>query len=140
MYSFSLMMTSIFMFFLCNQVIIFKAARIFKEDYKAPLILLTIVFISIMFWPGKGAHGHARCSLLRTIGHIIIAPFGPVRFRTFFFADILTSASLMLLDTGSTACFYTKWGEYRDSGPKFCGWELSYGYATSILPYHWRMM
>jgi hypothetical protein len=40
----------------------------------------------------------SRAELLKTLWHIVIAPFGPVKFKDFFLADILTSMVPTLRD------------------------------------------
>ena len=113
MYAFGLFMLAIMVFLTENQMTIFILDNHFLTDVKLPMVMLTTIFIVIMFWPSKGTfYGHARFAILKTFGHIAIAPFGPVRFRTFFFANILTSSTIMFNDFAQTVCFYQK-GTYH---------------------------
>jgi len=70
--------------------------------------LLTVVFvIVIMFNPLRVLYHIVRREICVVLGHIIIAPFGLVKFRHFFLADVITSAKLMFNDTDAMVCFYT---------------------------------
>jgi hypothetical protein len=40
----------------------------------------------------------SRIELGRTLSHILVSPFGPVKFKDFFLADILTSMIATLRD------------------------------------------
>lgn len=40
----------------------------------------------------------SRLELVKTLGHIVISPFGPVKFKDFFLADIITSMVPTLRD------------------------------------------
>mmetsp|Transcript_8894 Transcript_8894/g.13673 ORF Transcript_8894/g.13673 Transcript_8894/m.13673 type:complete len:184 (-) Transcript_8894:374-925(-) len=79
----------------------------------------------------------ARYELLKTIGNIVIAPFGSVRFRDFFFADILTSASTTFKDVGLIAYLLTRdqW-THIDAGASDT--LQTYYYVVAILPFWWR--
>lgn len=55
------------------------------------------------------------------LGHIIVAPFGLVKFRHFFLADVITSAKLMFNDADAMVCFYTS-GEFDSIRPVTCTW------------------
>lgn len=48
----------------------------------------------------------ARGELLWTIFNIFISPFGSVRFRDFFFADVITSITHPLVDIGFTFAYF----------------------------------
>lgn len=48
----------------------------------------------------------SRIELGRTLLHIIASPFGKVKFKHFFLADILTSMNYTLKDMGSIVCFF----------------------------------
>ena len=52
---------------------------------------LLSIFIVGCFFPHKCMYGQARIELAYTIYNILISPFGKVRFKDFFFADVLTS-------------------------------------------------
>ena len=48
----------------------------------------------------------ARQALAKAILQIIIAPFGSVRFRDFFLADVITSMGQPLIDAGLISCYF----------------------------------
>jgi len=87
---------------------VFKFYWDFPNNSKVPTILLTVVFvIVIMFNPLRVLYHIVRREICVVLGHIIIAPFGLVKFRHFFLADVITSAKLMFNDTDAMVCFYT---------------------------------
>ena len=82
----------------------------------------------------------ARGELLYTIYQIVIAPFGSVRFRDFFFADILTSMGNPLVDFGYSFCylfggeFLTRNGNISSNEGFMFYWTLVF----SFLPFWFR--
>jgi hypothetical protein len=55
----------------------------------------------------------SRAELLKTLWHIVIAPFGPVKFKDFFLADILTSMVPTLRDAILTVFLFAS-GQWYD--------------------------
>ena len=87
-----------------------------------PVLVLTLIFLfGIMFNPFKVFHPKGRIEILRILGTIVIAPFGIVRFRHFFMADVITSSKLMLADNDAMICFYTS-GDFTNTQPTPCMW------------------
>jgi len=82
----------------------------------------------------------ARMELLWTIGQIAIAPFGTVRFRDFFFADIITSIGKTLNDIGFICLYYgsdvwkTRSPIEKENYPTLYYYSLVVGF----LPFWWR--
>ena len=80
----------------------------------------------------------ARGELLYTIYQIVRAPFGKVRFRDFFFADIITSMGHPLVDIGYTLFYFfdgdflKRNGEIDDSK----GFMFHFTLIVAFLP-HW---
>lgn len=70
---------------------------------------------------------------------ILISPFGRVRFRDFFFADIITSMGEPLKDIAH-ACFYIYYIEDVDRQVKFDESTIMKVYliVVSFLPFWWR--
>jgi hypothetical protein len=66
-----------------------KHSWITSYDWVGLTLLLS--FFIMCFNPFNCFHRVARKELAYTIWQILIAPFGKVRFRDFFFADVLTS-------------------------------------------------
>jgi len=95
-------------FFLLIQVMVFKFYWSFPNDSKVPTVLLTVAFlVLIMFNPLRMLYYLVRKEICVVLGHIFIAPFGLVKFRHFFLADVITSAKLMFNDADAMICFYT---------------------------------
>jgi hypothetical protein len=83
-------------------------------------------------------------SFLRTLGHIVITPFGRVRFREFFVTDILCSLAKPLIDVAFTGCWvFTGLFVSGDSTTyDTCSNTTKYytGPIISLLPYTWRFL
>jgi hypothetical protein len=81
----------------------------------------------------------ARYELLYTIWQILIAPFGHVRFRDFFFADILTSMTGPLVDIGMTFSYLTQ-GNFLERNPNIekTGALNTWIAIMAFAPYWWR--
>ena len=76
------------------------------------LVLMTVIIFACFnpigcFTQGDFFHQQARNQLGYTILQILIAPFGSVRFRDFFFADCLTSMKTPLTDIGYIVIHFT---------------------------------
>ncbi len=103
-----------------------------------PTILLTVVFVlCIMFNPVRVLYRLQRKEIVVVLGHIIIAPFGLVKFRHFFLADVITSAKLMFNDADAMVCFYSS-GEFHSIRPVTCTWQYNLNYFWNIVPSWWR--
>ena len=79
--------------------------------------------------------------MLQTIWNIIISPFGLVRFRHFFFADILCSMIIPLKDIGFIFCYFTKGGWINSSPPSVdeCTGLEYYVFAVAFVPFWLRL-
>jgi hypothetical protein len=125
-----------------------------KLDYyfkfKSPwfIIVLLIIFVVYCFQPCvKCGYRRARGELLITLKEIVISPFGRVRFRDFFFADVLTSITGTLGDIGFALyfCIYDT-AQYESLDDKQLGYipymahRRLYVYLIVIgfLPYWFR--
>lgn len=82
-----------------------------------------------------------RVQLAKTLWHIIISPFGKVRFRHFFLADILTSMTGPLQHMFIVACYYSEGsfetGDIVNIGQE-CTVDNKFYWAFAFLPYWWR--
>lgn len=54
-------------------------------------IVLLVCFVALCLLPVHCFYLKGRVQLAKTLWNIIISPFGKVRFRHFFLADIITS-------------------------------------------------
>mmetsp|Transcript_8674 Transcript_8674/g.14707 ORF Transcript_8674/g.14707 Transcript_8674/m.14707 type:complete len:281 (+) Transcript_8674:1441-2283(+) len=78
----------------------------------------------------------ARMELMKVIFMIVISPFGTVRFRDFFFADVLTSMGQTAKDFGIIFQHITvpsSWTEDTNLSHL-----KTYNYVVAILPFWWR--
>lgn len=101
----------------------FKFYWAFPDNSKVPTVILTVLFlVFIMFSPFNFLYRVARFEIIKVLGHIIISPFGLVKFRDFFLADVITSARLMLSDSTSMVCFYTSKEFLIETDPITCSW------------------
>lgn len=92
-----------------GQIFWTKITNDLYNDYDAPAaftLTAIVVFIVICFLPFHFFYKRARIELLKCIIQIIISPFGVVRFRHFFFADILCSFVQPFKDLGTMGCFF----------------------------------
>ena len=108
-------------------------------------IALLTSFILLCFSPLHCCYQRARCALGKTIIQILISPFGLVRFRHFFFADILTSMVTPLQMIGIIECFYGgKNQDWRVPANVHLNTECKpahyYFIAMSFIPYWFRFL
>jgi hypothetical protein len=100
------------------------------------------VFFAICVLPLHCFYSRARLEIAKTLGHIVISPFGEVRFRHFFLADVITSMVKPLQDIGYITCFFNSsdWedGTYPDYDN--CSYLWSYAHTISFFPYWFRFM
>ena len=132
-------MLSFIMFFcLLVQAVIFRIDADFTPNYKIPAIVCQVVFFYIMFTPVNHFHRHSRWALIKACGQIVIAPFGLVKFRHFFFCNVLTTTNDIMYDFADTICFYQN-SCFRGIVPFKCRYATYVMYAWSVIPYYWRM-
>lgn len=96
-------------------------------------ILLIAFFVFACFQPCIPIfYRTARIELMKSIGNIIIAPFGSVRFRDFFLADVITSMKGPLGDLGLIVLLLR---DGTEANKKDIGWYFT---IVSVAPYWWR--
>jgi hypothetical protein len=78
----------------------------FKPKEAGGALALIVVFVILCFLPIHVFYLRTRKELLRTLMHIVISPFGPVKFKDFFLADIITSLNHTLRDFVTTVFFF----------------------------------
>jgi hypothetical protein len=99
------------------QLMICKMDFYFQKDLAiAPLICL-LIFVLLLINPLHVFYRTARWELFRCLFHILISPFGTVKFKQFFLADIITSMTKPLQDVS----YISYWNAY-----------------IVFLPYHFR--
>ena len=99
-------------------------------------------FTLICIFPLDFFYRFARWEVLKVLLNILISPFGVVRFKHFFLADILTSFTVPLKDLGFIFCFYTK-GLWLDSSYPFnddqtCPGLDNYCHIIVFIPFWFR--
>lgn len=101
---------------------------------------MCLFFLVYCFQPwAKFGYRRTRRAIINVIGEIVIAPFGKVRFRHFFFADILTSIVSNLQDIGFALVFLLDSGlkmKIDKNGVSM----LTYLFLASFLPFWWRFL
>ena len=106
-------------------------------------ITLLVFFLFICFMPFNCFQKKGRKQLARTLGHIFISPFGKVRFRHFFLADVITSLTSPLQHVLIIECYYQN-KHFIDAGSvkldDECPVANGFFWAMAFLPYWWRMM
>ena len=98
-----------FVWFLCLtwQVAMVKLAPEFDDSHVQYFsITLLVSFFALCLLPVHCFYYRGRQQLAKTLWHILISPFGKVRFRHFFLADVITSMSGSLQHLMIIACYY----------------------------------
>lgn len=107
-------------------------------------IMCLVIIIAICINPFHCFYQRTRKQILFTLWHILISPFGLVRFRHFFLADVLTSIVTPIQFVGIIYCYYL--GEPQDwrvpvkptHNKDHCraanGWYI----AAGFIPYWFR--
>ena len=108
-YRFALMFTFVWVLCLTWQVGMIKLAPAFYDSHVQyfPIALL-VSFLLLCLMPCRFFYGNGRLELAKTLGHILISPFGKVHFRHFFLADIITSMTSPLQHLLFIGCYYTE--------------------------------
>lgn len=85
----------------------------------------------------------ARYQLLITLKEIFLSPFGRVRFRDFFFADVITSMAEPLKDIGNSIFFISHISDEKNSDQKRMDYANNkalqiFYYVMAFLPFWLR--
>lgn len=124
------------------QSFVHKLDYIFHDPAGIFTLIALIIFVLICIIPFHWFYYRARKSLLFVIFNIIISPFGVVRFRHFFFADILTSFVNPMRDLGNTTCYFLRgfWLNSSETNNTVCPALEDYKLAIAFLPFWFRLM
>ncbi|CDW78031.1 xenotropic and polytropic retrovirus receptor 1 [Stylonychia lemnae] len=79
-----------------------------------------------------------RYELIYSLAHNLISPFGYVRFKEFFFGDILTSMVKPIIDFYFLTCFILDSPIFEDQALGECILNSGMIFALSVVPYHIR--
>jgi hypothetical protein len=114
---------------------------IFEKTVAAFSLGVLIFFIIFCIQPFKFFYRRARLSLVITLWQIVISPFGQVKFRHFFLADILTSMTQPLRDLGYISCFFFQgsWLDQSDPSVEQCPLLEDYILSVAFLPFWFRL-
>ena len=109
LYRVALVFTFIWVACITWQVAMVKLAPEFNNSHVQYFsIILLATFIMICFMPCHYFYLRGRMQLAKTLWHIICSPFGKVRFRHFFLADIITSMTGPIQHLFYIECYYQK--------------------------------
>jgi hypothetical protein len=100
-----IMLLTIWMLCFMFQCFIIKIDSFYPKKASGVVALITI-FVVLCCLPLHLFYLKTRLELFKTLMHILIAPFGPVKFKDFFLADILTSLTHSFKDFISTIFFF----------------------------------
>lgn len=78
----------------------------FFDEYATWTLVLLLMFLFACLNPIAMFYRSTRIQILYTLGNILIAPFGLVRFRHFFLADVITSITTPLQETMIIYCYF----------------------------------
>ena len=113
------------------------------EMYDTPYWLM---FALLVFWiiyciqpVCKCGYRRARYQLFYTLWQILISPFGKVRFRYFFMADVITSVPSALTDA-SVAAYYFMTPRFYHHTPidRTSLFLVICAQIAAIIPFWWR--
>lgn len=92
LYRVALIFTFVWFTCLTWQVAMVKLAPQFNDsDIQYFSVILLVLFFALCLMPVHCFYFRGRVQLAKTLWNILIAPFGKVRFRHFFLADVITS-------------------------------------------------
>ena len=91
------------------QIAMVKLSEHFNDDevqYFSIILLCSVALVCFM--PFHCFYLTARKQLARTLGNVFITPFGKVRFRHFFLADVISSMTAPLQHVFYITCYYKR--------------------------------
>jgi len=119
-------------------LLVIRLQYVFHSFAAIPSIILVVITSAICCLPFHFFYSRARFQLLKTLGNIFISPFGLVRFRHFFLADVITSMVGTLQDIGYVGCFYLTPRWETSSSPMDCKGQDYWHLGIAFIPYHFR--
>jgi hypothetical protein len=134
------MLLTLTLFCILAQFYIIKYQYFFDSNIAFFSMILLVLLTLICVAPMKIFHKIARFELFKALYNIIISPFGLVKFRHFFLADILISFVYTLKDINLAIVFFAT-GAWQSSddviNKNYQGVFISYCFI-SILPFWFR--
>jgi hypothetical protein len=80
------------------QIMICKLEFLFDHPHASATLALIVLFALLCLLPFHVFYLKSRKELIRVLFHILLSPFGTVKFKHFFLADIITSLGVTLKD------------------------------------------
>ena len=106
LYRVGLIFFFIWVFCFVWQVVKVKLEIGFFDDYATFTLILLLMFIFLCTNPFPIFYRTIRKQILYTLANIVVSPFGLVRFRHFFLADVLTSIITPMQETMIIYCYF----------------------------------
>jgi len=115
----------------------------FLDDWATYTLALLVLFLVACLNPLAMFYRSTRIQILYTLGHILISPFGIVRFRHFFLADVITSITTPLQETMIIYCYFAgpdhNWkNSTKVDLPQECIGAQKFYTLFAFLPYWFR--
>jgi len=126
-----------FLFFFLYMITVKGYLTILDAKWYPLTMGLILIFISIL--PMHLVHLSARYTLLKVLAKLLITPFGNIRFREFFVADVLTSMVIPITDTAYMLCYYFS-NSWNGDDNKCHDFNKFLGPCLTFLPFLWRML
>ena len=142
LYRVAIIFSFIWFFCLVWQFLQIKLNEVFDTDLPIFTILLVISFLTICCLPFHVCYLRGRIQVAKTLFNIFISPFGKVRFRHFFLADVITSMTASLENTATITCYFAT-GDFETSTAVSdlkgqCLALYDYKILMGFLPYWFR--
>lgn len=99
-------MMTIWLFCFFGQLFILKMAYAFEKPIAVFTLIVLLIFVGLCFAPFHCFYMRARKEVLIVLYNIVISPFGLVRFKHFFLADVITSFVNPLKDIALLLYFF----------------------------------
>ena len=142
LYRLALIFGFIWFFCLVWQLLQLKLNSVFPSDFPIFTVILIVSFVVICCVPCHMCYLKGRKEIAKALYHILISPFGLVRFRHFFLADIVTSMTSCLENTGTIGCYFVSGNvttsQEVENLKEECVWLFNWKILVSFLPYWWR--
>lgn len=107
LYRIALIFSFVWLMCLTWQVAMVKLSSEFNDSHTQYFtIILLVAFLAMCLIPVHCFYLRGRIQLAKTLWHILISPFGKVRFRHFFLADVITSMTGPIQHLMIITCYY----------------------------------
>jgi len=144
-----MMLVTIFMLCFMGQVLTSKLEYLFDPPKAYCSLALICIFGGLCILPFHVFYLRSRKEMLRVLINIVASPFGIVKFKHFFLADIITSLVQPLKDFGMMICLFTSgaWLNLESSSIDLdhtylqdTKWLQIYIFIVAFVPFWIRLM